>query len=167
MGRGTDDRSRAVPVRSAGLRGGAGAGAGGAGEAGVEQVAQGVAEHVHAVRRVTRYPKLRRFLKAHEAGTLLRGLRARADVVSELPQIRLGDDPGDNLVLATALAGDADYLVTGDRRHLLKLKSDPKRGKLEVPSKPLRAVWTPWLPLPSVHERRLGSNTMPRASAPS
>ena len=32
------------------------------------------------------------------------------------------DDPGDNLVLATALAGDADYLVTGDRRHLLHLK---------------------------------------------
>ena len=73
-------------------------------------------------RRVIRYPKLRRFLKAHEAGTLLRGLRARADVVSELPQIDLVDNPGDNLVLATALAGDADYLVTGDRRHLLKLK---------------------------------------------
>ncbi len=73
-------------------------------------------------RRVTRYPKLRRFLKAHEAGTLLRGVRARAVVVPGLPQIDLVDDPDDNLVLATALAGEADYLVTGDRRHLLHLK---------------------------------------------
>ena len=73
-------------------------------------------------RRVTRYRKLRRFLKAHEAGTLVRGVRARAVVVSELPEIDLADDPDDNLVLAAALAGDADYLVTGDRRHLLHLK---------------------------------------------
>ena len=73
-------------------------------------------------RRVTRYRKLQRFLKAHEAGTLVRGVRARAVVVSELPEIDLVDDPGDNLVLATAVAGEADYLVTGDRRHLLHLK---------------------------------------------
>ena len=73
-------------------------------------------------RRVTRYPKLRRFLKAHEAGTLLRGVRARAVVVPELPEIDIVDDPDDNIVLATALAGEADYLVTGDRRHLLHLK---------------------------------------------
>ena len=73
-------------------------------------------------RRVTRYPKLRPFLKAHEAGTLLRGLRARADIVSRLPQIDLVDDVDDNLVLATAVAGDADYLVTGDKRHLLSLR---------------------------------------------
>ena len=65
-------------------------------------------------RRVTRYRKLRQFLKAHEAGTLLRGVRARAVVVPELPEIDLVDDPDDNLVLATALAGEADYLVTGD-----------------------------------------------------
>ena len=52
----------------------------------------------------------------------MRGVRARAVVVSELPEIDLVDDPDDNLVLATALAGDADYLVTGDRRHLLHLK---------------------------------------------
>ena len=63
---------------------------------------------------VADYPKLRRFLKAHEAGTLLRGVRARAVVVPELPEIDLVDDPDDNLVLATALAGEADCLVTGD-----------------------------------------------------
>lgn len=74
-------------------------------------------------RRVTRYRKLRRFLKAHEAGTLVRGVRARAVIVSELPEVDLVDDPDDNLVLATAVAGEADYLVTGDRQHLLQLKN--------------------------------------------
>lgn len=73
-------------------------------------------------RRVTRYRKLRRFVKLHEAGTLVRGVRSRAAIVSKLPYIDLADDPGDNLVLATALGGDADYLVTGDRRRLLHLK---------------------------------------------
>ena len=58
----------------------------------------------------------------HEAGTLVRGVRARAVIVSELPEVDLVDDPDDNLVLATAVAGEADYLVTGDRRHLLQLK---------------------------------------------
>ena len=72
-------------------------------------------------RRVTRYPKLRRFLKAHEAGTPVRGVRELL-LSQKLPAIDLADDPDDNLVLATALAGDADYLVTGDRRHLLHLK---------------------------------------------
>ena len=49
-------------------------------------------------------------------------MRARADIVSELPQIDLVDDAGDNLLLATAVAGDADHLANGDRRHLLRLK---------------------------------------------
>ena len=52
----------------------------------------------------------------------MRGVRARAVIVSELPEVDLVDDPDDNLVLATAVAGEADYLVTGDRRHLLQLK---------------------------------------------
>ena len=34
----------------------------------------------------------------------------------------LSQDPQDNPVLAMAIAGEADYLVTGDRRGLLSLK---------------------------------------------
>ena len=33
------------------------------------------------------------------------------------------DDPADDYVIATALAGGADLIVTGDRRHLLPLKA--------------------------------------------
>ena len=52
------------------------------------------------------------------------GLAAIAQQVSDLPQLQAVPlDPKDNMVVATALAAKADYLVTGDRRHLLSLGS--------------------------------------------
>jgi uncharacterized protein len=44
-------------------------------------------------------------------------------VERELPDIRaVPDDPKDDMIVATAVATGADYLVTGDRRHLLPLR---------------------------------------------
>jgi predicted nucleic acid-binding protein len=43
-------------------------------------------------------------------------------VLAELPEVDLSRDPQDNPVIAMAVAGQADYLVTGDRRGLLSLK---------------------------------------------
>ena len=73
------------------------------------------------LRRVLRYPKLRTYLKSAEAGRLVNGLRCEAPVLSQLPTVDLSPDPGDNPVLAMALAAHADILVTGDRRDLLAL----------------------------------------------
>ncbi len=73
-------------------------------------------------RRVSRHPKLRRFLRPSEAGNLVNGLRQRALVIKRLPEVELSPDPNDNPLLATALAGKADFLVTGDKRGLLALK---------------------------------------------
>ena len=78
------------------------------------------------VRRASRYPKLRKYLKPAEAGTLMNGLRRQATVLQELPTVELSPDPDDNPILATAIAGQADYLVTGDKRDLLSL------GKVEM-----------------------------------
>ena len=72
-------------------------------------------------RRVSRYPKLRTYLKSGDAGNLVNGLRRQATVLSELPKVDLSPDPDDNPVLAMALAAHADFLVTGDRRDLLSL----------------------------------------------
>ena len=50
------------------------------------------------------------------------GLAATADLAAELPQLQaVPGDPKDDMVVATAVATEADYLVTGDRRHLLAL----------------------------------------------
>ncbi len=72
-------------------------------------------------RRVSRYPKLRRFLKPVEAGNLVNGLRHQATVLKTLPTLELSPDPADNPVLAMAEASQAQYLVTGDKKDLLAL----------------------------------------------
>ena len=38
------------------------------------------------------------------------------------PVVNVPADPADNFLLAMAEAGNADYLITGDGRHLLSLK---------------------------------------------
>lgn len=49
-------------------------------------------------------------------------LLALARLVSDLPAGRfVPDDPKDDAIVATALAAGADYLATGDRRHLLSM----------------------------------------------
>jgi putative PIN family toxin of toxin-antitoxin system len=64
-------------------------------------------------RRVTRYSKLRRFLKTAEAGHLVNSLRHQAVVLEVLPTLELSPDPNDNPVLSMAEAGQAQNLVTG------------------------------------------------------
>lgn len=73
-------------------------------------------------RRASRYDRVKKFLKPTEAGNLVNGLKRHATVLKELPDVDLSQDPQDNPVLAMAIAGEADYLVTGDRRGLLSLK---------------------------------------------
>lgn len=73
-------------------------------------------------RRASRYKKLRKFLRPAEAGDLVNGFKRHATVLKALPEVDLSPDPQDNPVLAMAIAGQADYLVTGDRRGLLSLK---------------------------------------------
>ena len=72
-------------------------------------------------RRVSRYPKLRRFLKPAEAGYLVNGLRHQASVLETLPAVELSPDPDDNPVLAMAKMSHAQYLVTGDKKDSLAL----------------------------------------------
>lgn len=73
------------------------------------------------IRRVTRYPKVRERLRPALAGELINQLRSLAEVLAELPRVDVSPDPFDNYLLAMAQAGQADFLVSGDRRHLLEL----------------------------------------------
>lgn len=52
---------------------------------------------------------------------MVTGLRNHAEVVSELPEVEYSNDPADNRIIATAIAGKSSYLVTGDKRDLLHL----------------------------------------------
>jgi predicted nucleic acid-binding protein len=53
---------------------------------------------------------------------LINELRESAVGVSNLPKVSASPDPYDNYLLATAVAGGADYLITGDKVDLLALK---------------------------------------------
>jgi len=79
------------------------------------------AEQLDEFARVTRYPKIRERLTPAVAGRLVNDLRALAITLGNLPVVDVSPDPDDNYLLAIAIAGSADFLVTGDKRDLLGL----------------------------------------------
>ena len=50
-------------------------------------------------------------------------LRHLAMLVAKLPAVEVSRDPADNFLLAMAQLGEADFLVTGDKRDLLSLRA--------------------------------------------
>ena len=76
---------------------------------------------IDELKRVSRYEKLKAHLKPAEVGALVSRMRRKAAVLTDLPTLELSPDPDDNPLLATALAGVADFLVTGDKSDLLVL----------------------------------------------
>jgi len=50
-------------------------------------------------------------------------------MLDHLPDVELSADPDDNPLLAMAMAGEVDYLISGDKRDVLMLK---KIGKTRI-----------------------------------
>jgi hypothetical protein len=76
---------------------------------------------IEELRRVSRYEQIRRYFAPAEIGWLINRVRDRALLVASLPEVDAVDDPADNYLLAMAVAGAAEYLVTGDKSDLLGL----------------------------------------------
>jgi putative PIN family toxin of toxin-antitoxin system len=72
---------------------------------------------------VARRPVLRARIVPSTVGRLIRDLRKLADVLTRLPAVERSADPADNFLLAMAEAGNANYLVSGDRRGVLALRT--------------------------------------------
>ena len=88
------------------------------------------------IRRVSRYPKLKPILPAHRIGTMVNNMQ-RAHVLGALHALPAGiaaSDPDDGYLVAMALASDADYLVTGDRRASLLQMQSVGRTRIVTPS---------------------------------
>ncbi len=93
-------------------------------------------DQLEELRRVSRYPKLRTILPAHRVGTMVNNMQ-RAIALGTLPVLpdSMGlNDPNDVFLLAMALAGEADYLVTGDRRSGLLERGSAGRTRIVSPA---------------------------------
>ena len=66
-------------------------------------------------------PRLQKYLDADEAAAIIENIDTRAVILDDLPSVDLSPDPKDNPILAAAIAGNADLIVSGDKTHLLEL----------------------------------------------
>jgi putative PIN family toxin of toxin-antitoxin system len=85
------------------------------------------------IRRASRYPKLQAVLQPAKMGLMINNLQ-RALVLEALPNGFETDDPDDAFLLAMAQAGEADYLVTGDRRAGLLRRGSLGRTRILTPA---------------------------------
>ena len=85
------------------------------------------------LRRASRYPKFKAVLQPHRVGTMVNNLQ-RALVLERLPSDIEADDPFDAFLLAMAVAGDADHLVTGDHRAGLLQRVHIDRTRIVTPA---------------------------------
>ena len=76
---------------------------------------------LRAEQGVTRREHIQKRLKPGDAGALINALRDKAAVLETLPRVDDSPDPDDNNILAAAIAGEAQYLVTGDKNDLQAL----------------------------------------------
>jgi uncharacterized protein len=80
------------------------------------------ADQLDELMRVTRYPKIRDRLTPALAGRLINEVRELAVTVRDFPEVTVCADPYDNYLLAIAKTGGANFLVTGDKRDVLRLR---------------------------------------------
>lgn len=85
------------------------------------------------IRRASRYPKLKAILQPAKVGTMINNLQ-RAVVLEHLTIEAEVNDPDDAFLLAMAIEGKADYLVTGDRRAGLLQLGHIERTRIVTPS---------------------------------
>lgn len=81
------------------------------------------AAHVDELRSTLQKPRVAELINPHKAGRLVNQIKRLAEDIDSLPSVERSPDPMDDFLLALSEAGNADYLVTGDKSGLLALNS--------------------------------------------
>ena len=76
---------------------------------------------IEELRAVLAREHLKPYIRVEEADDLLYHLGAVGMVMTELPVVDVSPDPKDNPILATAVAGSANLVVSGDKGDMLAL----------------------------------------------
>ena len=74
------------------------------------------------IKEASRYERVKERTTPHEIGTFINRLNRLAIVLDDIPDVDYSPDPNDNPILATAIAGKAFYLVSGDKKDLVALE---------------------------------------------
>jgi hypothetical protein len=79
------------------------------------------AEQLDELKATLHKPAIAARIKPYNAGRLVNELKELAETIGPLPRVDRSPDPADDFLLALSEAGQADYLVTGDKSGLLSL----------------------------------------------
>lgn len=97
------------------------------------------AEQLDELRATLQKPAIAARIKPYKAGRLVNELKQLAETIGNLPPVERSPDPDDDFLLALAEAGQADYLVTGDKAGLLTIRQH-KRTRI-VSAKNFSNLW--------------------------
>lgn len=79
------------------------------------------AAHLEELRSTLLKPRVAELIKPYKAGRLVNQIKRLAQDVDPLPPVERSPDSTDDFLLALSEAGNAKYLVTGDKSGLLAL----------------------------------------------
>ncbi len=78
-------------------------------------------EQLEELARVLTYDRIRSRIDHNQAQNFIENVGAIAFMATDLPTITASPDPADNQILATAVAGKANLIVSGDKNDVLAL----------------------------------------------
>ncbi len=78
-------------------------------------------EQIDELRRVLGYEHLRPYIHPEQARVFIENVEVLAIMAADLSVLELSPDPDDNVILATAVAGEAKAVVSGDKADVLAL----------------------------------------------
>ncbi len=85
------------------------------------------------LRSASRYPKFKAILQPSRVGTMINNLQ-HTIILDNLTVKSETDDPNDAFLLSMSIVGNADCLVTGDRRAGLLQKGNVGRTRILTPA---------------------------------
>jgi hypothetical protein len=86
------------------------------------------AEHLDELLATLQKPRVAELIKPYKAGRLVNQIKRLAKGAGLLPPVNRSPDATDDFLLALCEAGNADYLVTGDKSGLLVLDHHKATG---------------------------------------
>mgnify|MGYP001139472075 CR=1 FL=1 len=78
-------------------------------------------EILNELSKVMRRDKFAEYAEEQQVERFIKDIESIAEIIELKSQIKVVEDPKDNIVISTAIEGEADIIVSGDH-HLLSLK---------------------------------------------